>query len=74
MATIINLTGKILEDGSAILCFQGPANRAVDWRILSGTGTLTPFTLFTDAYGRASCKFDAGGIPGAVVVGVAHVP
>jgi hypothetical protein len=44
--------------------------------MVQGTGTLTPFTTFTDELGRASCRFDPGYHPvrTVVVVGVAYVP
>lgn len=74
MAALYNLTGQIRQFGGAIICFVGPPERSVDWRIVEGTGTLTPFTTVTDAYGRASARFDAIGFMGRVVIGVAFVP
>jgi len=71
---IRNLTGSVRQFGGAILCFQGPPNKSVDWRILEGHGTLTPFTTFTDALGRCSCRYEAAGFVEHVVVGVAYVP
>jgi len=73
---LYNLTGRVLDSGGAILSFIGPPWRSVEWRIISGTGTLTPFTAYTDALGRSSCRFDAGwhGHKVVVVVGVAYVP
>lgn len=71
---LYNLTGQVRDSGGAILCFVGPPNRSLDWRLLEGVGTLTPFTTYTDATGRASCRFDAAGITGHVVIGVAYVP
>jgi hypothetical protein len=71
---IYNLTGRVRQTSGAILCFVGPPRRSVEWRMLSGMGTLTPFTTYTDDLGRASCRFDAAGIVGPVVVGVAYVP
>lgn len=73
---IYNLTGPVRDSGGAILCFIGPPWKTVEWRILEGTGTLTPFTTYTDELGRASCRFDAGyhGHRTRVVVGVAYVP
>jgi hypothetical protein len=73
---IYNLTGPVRDSGGAILCFVGPPWKTVEWRMVQGTGTLTPFTTFTDARGQASCRFDAGYHPKKtlVVVGVAYVP
>jgi hypothetical protein len=73
-AAVYNLTGKVRDMGGAILCFVGPPNKSLDWRILEGHGTLTPFTTYTDALGRGSCRYDAVGFAEYVVVGVAYVP
>ena len=74
MAEIFNLTGPVRDTGGAILCFIGPPNKSVSWRLLQGFGTLRPFTDFTDELGRCSCRFDAGGITGTVIIGAAYVP
>lgn len=71
---IQNLGGTLRQGGSTILCFLGPADRAVEWQVLQGLGTLTPFTKMTDAYGRASCKFQAGMLVEMVKIGVTFVP
>jgi hypothetical protein len=71
---VFSLTGTVHDNGTAILCFQGPANHVIDWRIISGSALLTPLGNVTDQFGRASCKFDAVGIAGLVVVGVAYIP
>jgi len=71
---IYNVTGPVRATGGTILCFIGPPNKSIDWRILQGHGTLTPFTTFTDEQGRCSCRFDAAGITGKVVIGAAWVP
>ena len=75
MAELHNLTGKVREGGGALLCFIGPPNRSVEWRILEGEerGELTPFTTYTDGLGRASARLEAG-VKGRIVVGVAWVP
>lgn len=73
-AQIYNVTGPVHATGGTILCFIGPPDRSVEWRLLQGQGTLTPFTTFTDAQGRCSCRFDAAGITGRVVIGAAWVP
>jgi hypothetical protein len=71
---IYNVTGQVRQTSGAILCFVGPPNKSVDWRILQGDGTLTPFSTFTDAQGRCSCRFDSAGAVGRVVIGAAYVP
>jgi general stress protein CsbA len=71
---IYNLTGEIRDNGGAILCFVGLPDRSVEWRIVEGLGTITPFTTYTDTLGRSSARFDAAGFSGRVVVGVAYVP
>lgn len=75
-ARLYNLTGLVRDSGGAILCFQGPPWKSVEWRMVQGQGTLTPFTTYTDELGRASCRFDCGyvGTITRVVVGVAYVP
>jgi len=73
---LYNLTGPVRDGGGAILCFVGPPWKTVEWRLLQGEGTLTPYTTYTDALGRASCRFDCGYVPRKtrVVVAVAYVP
>ena len=71
---LYNLTGPVHALGGAILCFVGPPNKSVDWRLISGDAILTPYTTATDPLGRASCRLDAVGITGRVIVGVAYVP
>ena len=71
---IYNLTGKVRQFGGAILCFVGPPWKSIDWRIIEGHGTLTPYATFTDALGRCTCRFDSSGIVERVVVGAAYVP
>lgn len=71
---IYNLTGTVTDRGGAILVFTGPIFKSVEWRLISGHGTLTPFTTFTDEKGQCSCRFDAAGFVEQVIVGVAFVP
>lgn len=75
-AQLFNLTGPVRESGGAILCFVGPPWKTVEWRMVQGTGTLTPYTTYTDEYGRASCRLDVGyyNRKTTIVVGVAYVP
>jgi hypothetical protein len=74
--TLHNLTGPVRSSGGAILCFVGPPWKTVEWRMIQGVGTLTPFTTYTDELGRASCRFDCGPVSTRtkVVIGVAYVP
>jgi hypothetical protein len=59
--------GPIYADSTGVLIvLAGPPNRAVTWA-LTGSGTLTPLTDYTDAQGRAAAKF----VPSAA--GVASV-
>lgn len=71
---IYNVTGPVRASGGTILCFIGPPLKSISWRLVQGVGTLTPFTTFTDAQGRCSCRFDAAGLTGRVVIGAAWVP
>lgn len=73
-ARLYNLTGPIRGSGGAIICFVGPPHKAIDWRMVQGLGTLTPYTLFTNEHGQCSCRFDSSGIPGRVIIGAAYVP
>lgn len=73
---LYNLTGPARAFGGAILCFVGPPWKTVEWRMVQGNGTLTPFMGHTDQDGRAACRFDAGPVStkGRVVVAVVYVP
>lgn len=73
---LYNLTGPPRSFGGAILCFVGPPFRTIEWRMVQGFGTLTPFTTHTDELGRATCRFDCGSVASRhrVIVGVAYVP
>lgn len=76
LPALYNLTGLVRDSGGAILCFVGPPWKTVEWRMIQGEGTLTPYTTYTDALGRASCRFDCGYVPrkSRVIVGVAYIP
>jgi hypothetical protein len=71
---IYNLTGQVRDSGGAILCFVGPPWKTIEWRVLEGHGTVTPFTTFTDKLGRCSCRYDAAGFVEHVVIGAVYVP
>lgn len=71
---LYNLTGAVRQTGGAIICFVGPPWKTIQWRMVKGHGTLTPYTTFTDALGRCSCRYDAGGLVESVIIGAAYVP
>jgi len=66
------LTKYILSDGSALFIFQGPAGRVVVWSITSGAGTLTAFSIVTDAHGYAYAIYNALGFVGDLTVQVQY--
>lgn len=63
---LVVVTGIITSDGSAIVEFYGPANKGLIWSITEGTGAITPINNYTDQYGRAFARYDAGGYVGPV--------
>jgi hypothetical protein len=67
-ARLYNLTGRVRSSGGCVVVFKGPANRTVAWSLASGYGTLTAYTTRTNAVGQAIARYDAGGIPGRVVI------
>jgi hypothetical protein len=69
---IYNVTGVVRSNGVTVFSFVGPQNRSVEWTVLYGGGVLTPFTPYTDQYGRASARYEAGGWEGRVVIGVQY--
>jgi hypothetical protein len=74
VAALYNMTGRVRENSGAIISFVGLANKAVEWRIVEGEGTLTPYTTYSDALGRCYCRYDPAGFIGRVVIGAAYVP
>lgn len=73
-ARLYNLTGRITNFGGAIICFIGPPHKSLEWRLLDGNGTITPFTTFTDALGRSACRYDPEGLSGHAVIAAAFIP
>lgn len=75
-ARLYNLTGPPRDSGGAIICFVGPPGKTVEWRMVQGEGTLTPFQTYTDELGRASCRLDVGyyAKKTVIVVGAAFIP
>ena len=67
---IVNVTGQARASGGCILEFDGPPNRGVEWSITVGSGAITALTDFTDKYGRAFARYDAGGYSGPLSVQV----
>ena len=53
-------------DGGALVIYTGTADRSVEWS-LSGNGTLTAITDYTDHNGVAAARYEAAvGSPSAV--------
>lgn len=69
MATVIAYPNAVREDASALLVYQGQPNRSVSWS-LTGSGTLTPLSGFTDAAGRAGARYTPGSAGDIVTVEV----
>lgn len=71
-AAIYVLTGPARANGCTVFCFVGPPDRVVEWRVLSGSGLLTPYQEYTDTWGRASCKYEANGYSGQLTIEVRY--
>jgi hypothetical protein len=76
---IVNVTGLARASGGCLLEFDGPPNRGVEWSITAGSGAVAPLTDndgnpmdFTDKYGRAFARYDAGGYSGPLSVQVEY--
>jgi hypothetical protein len=55
-----------MVDGGALVIYTGTADRSVEWS-LTGNGTLTPITEYTDHNGVAAARYDAtAGSPSAL--------
>lgn len=53
-------------DGGALVVYTGTADRSVEWS-LTGSGTLTAITTYTNSNGVAAARYDAtAGSPSAV--------
>lgn len=46
-------------DGGCLCVYSGAADRSVEWS-LSGSGTLTPITEYTDERGQAAARYTPG--------------
>lgn len=46
------------EDGGALVIYTGTAQRSVAWS-LTGSGSLTPITTYTDHNGQAGARYAA---------------
>jgi hypothetical protein len=46
-------------DGSAMVVYTGTADRSVEWT-LTGSGTLTAITSYTDHNGQAAARYTPG--------------
>lgn len=69
---VVNVTGRVRASGGCILEFDGPPNRGVQWSVTVGAGAIAPLTEFTDKYGRAFARYDAGGYSGPLTVEVQY--
>jgi len=65
---IYAMTKKIWASGSALLLFQGDANRLIQWSVVSGSGAITALSSVTDASGRCYAKYQPNGYVGQVVI------
>lgn len=71
-ASIQKLNNTLRSGSDGFLIFQGPANKVVQWAILSGGGTISPFQSFTDANGYAQAKYTPGAYLGDVQIQVTY--
>lgn len=70
---IICVTGIATSTGAAIFQFQGTPNLGVSWSLITGSGSITPVTNYTDENGQAFAIYEAGGYTGQVTVECAYV-
>ena len=56
------------DSTGALVVLSALPNRAVNWSIASGDGTLTPITTYTDAQGRAAAMYVPGTVNTTVVI------
>lgn len=69
----VSLTTTVLRvDDSGILVFKGPPNRVLLWEIVSGGGTISRLTEYTDSKGIAYAKYVAGESSGTVLIRVTY--
>jgi hypothetical protein len=59
MATIQAYPQQVRADATSLLVFIGPPDSAVSWS-LTGNGTLTSISTFTDGQGRAYARYTPG--------------
>jgi hypothetical protein len=61
--------GAPTVDGSALVIYAGTADRSVEWS-LSGSGTLTAISSYTDHNGQAAARYTPGteGDPATITV------
>lgn len=63
---------RIYSDATSMLVFEGPADVAVEWSVLSGPGTVEALSDSTDGRGLACAIYHADGILGDAVVRCTH--
>jgi hypothetical protein len=54
-------------DASALLVYQGTANRAIEWS-LTGSGTLAALSAMTDHAGIAGARYTPGTVGATVLI------
>ena len=61
--------GAVRVDGSTLAVYSGLPGRSVKWS-LTGAGTLTPISSYTDAAGQAAARYTPGTVGTTVTIGV----
>lgn len=59
MGIIVAYPPTIYADGTSLLVYQGQPNRSVNWTV-TGSGTITPLSNYTDSAGLAGAKYTPG--------------
>lgn len=67
--TITVYPTSVRADATALVIYTGTANRTVTWS-LSGSGTLTAITSYTDHTGTAAAKYTPGTVGDLVTITV----
>lgn len=71
MAALAMLANPLYAGSTGIVVFSGLPDRAVAWSLVSGSGTLTPITSYTDAAGHAWARYEPLAA-GAAVIEATH--
>ena len=65
----IRFLSAVYADGGTLVIYSGTPERSVEWS-LTGSGTLTPITEYTDHNGQAAARYAAGTPGDTVIIGV----